>query len=212
MTNDLQKQIAELTAKHELNERIQNLLPGLKASGFLFSYKKRGTEYSVNIDLIETPLPEISGAIQQVLNAFIPDRNAVVSFAGKDDQPTESPFILNWNNGVREKHANIEYNSGEYWVKISVPVNYYSDDCKGVFMRHPSDSEYHYFPGMSADRIRKTELRAYKLDMFEKIGWYGGNVTNFINHEDDREEFESVVLKGHTPQFAEFWQNQLKTL
>ena len=213
MKQTLEQQIAELTAKHNLQQSVENKLPGIaKIYTNDFKYKSKGTKFTLTAYLDEIPLTEIREKINQVITAFPPSRNNCLTLAGKDDQQTGSPFILRFENNIRDNRAQIDYISGEYWIHIQLPVSYYSDDCKGVFMRKVYESEYHYFPGVSDTRIRNMRIRAYKLDMFESCSYYGGNVTNYINHEDDREEFESVVLNGHTPEFSDFWQNQLKTL
>lgn len=213
MKQTLEQQIAQLTAKHNLQQSVESKLPGIdKIYTNDFNYKSKGTKFTFTAYLDEIPLNEIKGKIQQVIAAFPPSRNNSLTFAGKDDQKTESPFILRFKNNIRDNKAEIEYISGEYWVNIQLPVSYYSDDCKGVFMRKVYDSEYHYFPGVSYTKIRDMQIRSYKLDMFESCSYYGGDVINYISHEDDRREFESVVLNGHIPEFSDFWQTQLETL
>lgn len=210
-TNDnLAKQIAELTAKHNLQTSVESKLIGIpKVYTNHFNYGGKGTIYTITAYLDECPLNEIADKIQIVLKAFPATKNNTLTFAGKDNQPTESPFVLRFENNIRDRKAQIEYVSGEYWVHIKLPVNYYSDDVKGVFMRKVYDSEYHYFGGTSMAEINRMQIRAYKLDMFESVKYYGGDTAHFIKDVEDKAEFECVVLYGHTPQFKEFWQKQL---
>lgn len=209
----LEQQIAELTAKHNLQIEVETKLPNIKKIYTNpFNYKGKGTTVTITAYLDEIPLTEISERIQEVIAAFPPTRNNCLTFAGKDDHPTANPYMLRWENGIREKKVKIDYVSGETWVHIQVPISYYSDDCKGQFTRRVTDSELHYFPGESRKEIDRKEILSYKLDMFESCKYYGGSVVNFIESEDDKEEFESVVLKGHTPEFADFWQNQLASI
>ena len=213
MKKNLDQQIAELTAKHNLQQSVENSLPGIaKIYTNEFNYGAKGTKYTFTVYLDEIPLNEIRAKILQVIAAFPPSNNNCLTFAGKDNQQTASPFLLRFQNNIREVKTEIDYISGDYWIHIQTPVSYYSDDCKGVFMRKVYDSEFHYFPGVSGTRIRNMQIRAYRLDMFEKCSYYGGDVVNFIEHDDDKTEFESVVINGHTPEFSEFWQNQLKNL
>lgn len=210
MKQTLEQQIAELTAKHNLQNLVEGKLPGFEGIYTNdFNYKSKGTKYTFTVHLTETPLGEISDKIDKVIAAFPPTKNNSLLFAGKDDHPTLSPFVLSWKNNIRDNKVQIQWVSGDFWAHIELPISYYSDDVKGVFMRKVYDTEHHYFGGVSMDRINKMQIRAYKLDMFESCKYYGGDVVNFIENEEDREEFENVVLKGHTPEFTEFWQNQL---
>lgn len=210
-TKDLQQQIAELTAKHNLQKLVENKLPGM---GTIytneFNYKSKGTKYTFTVNLLKSDLKDIQSKINEVITAFPPTKNNLLSFAGKDDQLTASPFVLRFKNGVRDNSVQIEYVSGDFWAHIELPIAYYSDDCKGIFMRKVYDCEYHYFTGTSMKEILKIQLRAYKLDMFESVKYYGGDVANFIKDNEDKEEFESIVINGHIPQFVEYWQNSLK--
>ncbi len=208
----LEQQIAELTAKHNLQTSVESKLPGMEVYTNDFNHKNKGTKFTFTVYLNEnTPLWEISEKIDKIIKAFPPSRNNCLMFAGKDDHQTASPFLLSWKNNIRSNDVQIQWISGEFWAHISLPIAYYSDDVKGVFMRKVYDSEYHYFGGVSMAKINKMQIRAYKLDMFESCKYYGGDVINFIDHEEDKEEFESVVLKGHVPEFADFWQKQLST-
>lgn len=207
---DLAAQIAELTEKHNLQTLVESKLPGInKVYTNDFNHKNKGTKYTFTAYLTDIPLSEIADKIQEVINAFPPTVNNCLMFAGKDDHPTASPFLLSWKNNIRSNEVQIQWISGEFWAHIDLTITFYSDDCKGVFMRKVYDTEHHYFGGTSMSEINRMQIRAYQLDMFEKCRYYGGDVINFIEHEDDKEEFESVVLKGHIPQFAEFWQKQL---
>ena len=209
----LEQQIAELTAKHNLQQLVESKLPFIsKVYTNDFNYKSKGTKFTFTAYLTDTPLAEIADKIQDILKAFPPTKNNCLLFAGKDDHPTESPFLLSWKNNIRDNGVQIQWVSGEFWAHIDLPISFYSDDCKGVFMRKVYDTEHHYFGGVSMAEINRMQIRAYQLDMFEKCRYYGGDVVNFIDHIEDKEEFESVVLKGHTPQFAEFWQKQLSSL
>jgi hypothetical protein len=209
---DLQSKINELTERHNLQQEIESKLPGLDIYTNFFSHKSLGTTKTFTVKLQDTPLNKIADIIQTVITEFKPSSNAKLSFAGKNDVETNSPFVLRWKNDVRSNIAQIDYVSGEYWIHIDLPIGYYSDDVKGVFQRKVYDSEYHYFTAKSQRAIDNMRLIAYQLDMFESVKYYGGDVVNYINHDDDKAEFESVVLKGHTPEFADFWANQLQEI
>lgn len=207
----LQQQIAELTARYNLQQSVESKLPGIESIYTNdFNHKDKGTKYTFTANIEKCPLKELADKIEQIIKAFPPTRNNCLLFAGKDDHPTGSPFLLSWKNGIRKNEVQIQWVSGEFWAHINLPISYYSDDCKGVFMRKVYESEHHYFGGVSRERINKMQIIAYKLDMFESCKYYGGDVINFIEEGEDREEFECVVLKGHTPQFAAFWQKQLE--
>lgn len=213
MKQTLEQQIAKLTAKHNLQTKVENKLPGIESIYTNdFNHKGKGTKFTFTVNLDELPLKDISAKIEQVIKAFPPTRNNCLLFAGKDDHPTGSPFMLVWDNGIRHNKVKIDWVSGDFWCHIALPIGYYSDDVKGVFMRKVYDTEHHYFGGVSMDRISKMQITSYKLDMFESCKYYGGDVTNFVEDfapPEEVKEFENVVLKGHTPEFTEFWQKHL---
>ena len=210
----LAQKIAELTAKHNLTESVKNALPNLTTSAFPFDYKKRGTKYSVHVNLLKTPLKDIKTAIEQVIAAYPATKNFSLEFASSTVN-TENPYTLRFKNGVRGNSASLEYVSSEYCIHIDIPVSYYSDDVKGVFMRGVTDCEYHYYTGVSMIKIKEIQLTCYKLDLFDNKKYFGGDVVTYLADARDNEdvkEYESVLLTGHTPEFSEWYQTQLENL
>jgi hypothetical protein len=222
--NDLKKQIAELTAKAELQERVENKLPFIDPEKIYtneFNYKKRGTKYTFTVRLnseghpfnkIGIPFSQLRETIKNIVHVF-PPTNKTTVYLASEDVPTAANFVLKWDNSCTGRYkASIEWVSGEFDCQIDLPIDFYSNDVKGVFQRHISDSEYHYFPGTGYTELRRRTFTAYKLDMFEHIKYYGGNVTNYAKYPEQVAEFEHVVLNGHTPQFADFWQKELERM
>ncbi len=201
-TKDLQKQIAELTAKHNLQTSVESKLPGF---GNIytndFNHRSKGTKYTFTVHLQETPLNEIADKIQEVLKAFPPTVNNCLMFAGKDDHPTGSPFMLSWGNNIRNCEVQMQYVSGDFWAHIKLPIEFYND-VKTSFTRKIYDTEHHYFGGVSMKEIQNMQIRAYKLKMFEECRYYGGDVINFIEEGEDKTAFEAVVLTGKLPETA----------
>jgi len=210
--NDLKKEIAELTAKHKLQTSAEKRLKGFKILTFLFSYKKRGTEFNISVDLKDVKLSEIPAALKTITTAYKPTKNAVLSSASGPDVETASAYRLNFKNEIRENYVEIEYVSGKHQISIKLPIAFYSDDIKGVSMGAVTDCEYHYFGGVPMHKIRAMQLRVYSLDLFEKFKYFGRTVVNYIKDVEDKAEFEHVVLNGHTPEFTEFWHKQLNSL
>lgn len=197
-TKDLQKQIEDLTAKHNLQMLVEEKLPGFKGIYTNdFNHKKKGTKYTFTVKLDKEPLENIAVKIQEVIKAFPPTRNNCLLFAGKDDHPTGSPFLLSWENNIRDCGVQIQWISGDFWAHISLPISFYSDKVKVAFYRKVYDTEHHYFGGVSMAEIKNMRIRAYKLGMFESCGYYGGDVVNFIEEDGNKDNFEKVVLTGN---------------
>jgi hypothetical protein len=207
----LDQQIAELTAKHNLQLEVESKFPGLKVNTIFSNRKDLGTTKLFWVKLEDCPLHEIKDNIQRIISAFPPTAKAMI-YKGSKYEETASNFLLRWDNGIRDRKAQIEYVSGEFNAHIDLPVSFFSDDVKGPFHRKVYDTEHHYFGGVSMAEINRMQILAYKLDMFENMQYYGGDCTSYIKDAEDRAEFESVVFTGHVPEFSEFWQKQLASL
>jgi hypothetical protein len=209
--NELEKEIAELTAKHELQQRMDKALPDSEIWAHTQNHSQLGTKFTVHVDLMETPLHQIKAEIERVLQAFSTDKNHILTHPKHEGTETVSPFCLMFQN--KGKHGNtcaITYVSGENWMHIALPIDYYSNDVKEPFQRKIYDTEYGSYEGHSYSELSKMTTIAYRLGMFKSISWYGGDVTHHIINPDEKVEYESVVLTGHIPQFTEGWQESLK--
>jgi hypothetical protein len=208
----LNKKIEELKERDKLDKQVARKMRGIApVSAFPFGYKAKGTDVSLTVNLTKVPLNQVARKIADTLNVYKPTCNNLLMFAGKDDQPTASPFVLRFDNPCTNiGHCTIDYISGKNWIHIDVPLSFYSDDVKGVYMRKVYDSEYHYFTGVSMERLHKLQLRAHCLDMFEVVKYWGGDAANYVTDPADAEEFAHVVTKGHTKEFADFWAKQLE--
>jgi hypothetical protein len=208
----LKAQITELMQREKLQSSVEKKLKGFNVSSMLFAYKSKKTKYSITVDLINEPLENIRKKIQKVLKAFPPSGNNTIYMSGQD-QPTESPFVLRFKNGHYDPYvAQIDYTSKDYWIHINLSVRFYSDDIKGVFIRKVYDSEYHYYIGVPMNKLRKLTKQAYRLDVFENVSFYGGEQVAHTTSKEEAEEFNYVVLNGHTPEFGKFWQDQLEIM
>ncbi len=195
---DLKSQIAELTAKHELQTLVESKLPGIESIYTNdFNYKSKGTKFTFTANLHTLPIEQLPALIQQIIVAFPPTKNNSLMFAGKDDHPTGSPYMVSWDNGIRDNKVQIQWISGDFWAHISLPISFYSDKVKVAFYRKVYDTEHHYFGGISMKEINNMQIRAYKLGMFESCGYYGGDVINFIEKGGNQDQFEKVVLTGN---------------
>jgi len=206
----LQEEIAELTAKHTIQEQGQNMFPDLKLHCYAFSYKEKDTKYSINIDLLKESYGEVKYSkdeilihIQTIISTLPPTKNNILTFASSKDIHTLNPYILHFDNDVHKNSAQIQYVSGEYWVHISLPISFYEgEEILEPYRRNVSDSEYHYFGGTSMSEIRIMQLRAYRLRMFDHTKYYGGDVNCYLMKEEEKEQFESIVLTGKKLQSA----------
>lgn len=206
--SELETKIAALQAEYELQETVTKKLPGIDQDlihTHHFDYKKRGTKYTVNVNLAgnifgqdSLPVDKINTVIQQVIKAFPPTKKATVYTAG-DDKPTESKFILRWKNsaGGHASTAEISYVSKEYEIDVQLPLDFYKEVYE-PFHRKLYDCEYHYYVGTSHSELLRMQIRAYRLKSFafERMSYYGGDVVNYAARPECVAEFEKIVLTG----------------
>jgi hypothetical protein len=114
------------------------------------------------------------------------NKTTKIGFAGKDDIVVKSPFKLNINNPARPYEGNsfsfhIDYDSDKYDMQIIVPIEMVKDFVERT-QRGVTDSEHHYFTGVSMSELHNMRLMAYDFAFKHKltgkvISWYGGDKT-----------------------------------
>lgn len=217
ITQQFAEQQAKLRAEHEIclpmALYIDNLSSAWHHLATRISVFNNGGPFAT-IDLTKTPLANVHEILTDIkLRAYLD----VVQPTKICDQLTDhkSPFRFRIENGINEIEASIKFfvklDGGQIGqISIDVPLAYYSDDIIGHGYRGVYETQRHYFPGMSAQRIGKLKIPCAWLELFDRINWYGGDKETLVMIQEDVEQFEHVIFNGHTPEFTEFWTNQLR--
>lgn len=91
-----------------------------------------------------------------------------------------TPFRVDIKNPARPSNAypfcfKISWKSGDIEVSASIPIDFAPDFSRAI-EREIYDCEYHYFIGVSDNKLRSMRIRAYTFNG-PVIGWYGGDKT-----------------------------------
>ncbi len=198
----LEEKIAKVTAEHNIEvalekrlTKVKKILPDLDINICENTWKSDETEFSVRVDLTKQMLGAIPSVLTKIIEAFKPTRNNFLGFAGHGDIQTESPYLLRAKNGINTKEFTLEFMSGQYDLRIKLPVDHYKEVLhKGS--RGVTDSELHYYGGTSMAEIRKMSLNTNCINLFETQPYYGGDIVSHILDKKQMEEFEYVIING----------------
>lgn len=198
MSTDLEQQIAELKAKHELQQSVEAKLPNEHIYTNLFDYD--GHKFTMTVHLQDAELDTIQGRLKKIVEAYPPTENAKTVINGKNKSKTLSPYLLKFRNETRGKlNVQLEWISGEFWVHVDLPLQYYSL-AVAYFNRKIYDTQYHYFVGVSMAELRNITVRAATLSdpqvKFHRVPYYGGDVHWSVINKQHVKEFEDLVLNG----------------
>lgn len=168
---DLQLQIAELTAKHELETFAQNMFPSLKVLSILSNNKKRfviTAENSEHFNEIISKLPPTNPT-------------TTIGYASKEPTLLNTPFRIDLDNPCKTSEYSkfklkIDYISNDIHVDIELPIELIKEWVYAT-NRNITDCEYHYFTGSSMVELRKIKVRCYAFNTPSQISWFGGNKT-----------------------------------
>lgn len=167
MTTTLKQQIAELTAKHELDEFAKNLFPDIKTMSVLSGKNKR---------IYFTPDPI---DFKKIIDKLPPsETNFTLSGASGMIAELSTPYRIDIDNPCRPNNfspfrIDISYKSGDYEISIELPINAVSNwVTTGV--RTITDSEYHYF--INESNLHKKQVMCYSFKS-PQVNWHGGNKT-----------------------------------
>lgn len=166
----LQEQIAELTAKHELQEYADNLLPALDKMTILSSGKKRIIVRAKTID-----------EFKQAFSALPPtNHTTLIGSATSKEKVLNVPYRVDIDNPASPNQYHnfkfeITYRSNNIEVNIEMPIGFINEFTSRSD-RNVSDSEYHYFTGVSEQKLRTMKVMCYNFKGAQ-ISWYGGNKT-----------------------------------
>ncbi len=179
MKTELEKQIEALKLEHEHKTTTSEKLGDIKHLAYLSEWKDK-TSYVVNADCKNME------EAKKVLTEYKPtNKNTVIGTASdKYYKDLKTPFKVTIKNPPVQNSAQayelkISYESDKHDVTITMPIEYIKDMVK-TEERHITSSEYHYFIGMSHERLRTHRVRCYKFVNVlndEVINWYGGDQT-----------------------------------
>lgn len=101
-----------------------------------------------------------------------------------------SPFRVDIENPARCNTYSpflykIGWQSGDIEMSVEMPIEAAPDFCRRID-RNISDSEYHYFIGVSETKLRSMRVPAYTFNG-NCISWYGGNKT--LTSESETNDF-----------------------
>ena len=137
---------------------------------------------------------ELIEEISSIIKEYTPGGNVVVY----DKVKTFSPFEVNVEyDRFSGAKASIRYTDVD---NLDIHIEFdartlYSDSIRDSF-RKITDSEHHYYTGMSyieMDRLRQPTIQ---LTKFSSKEYYGGHFTTYLSVEGKEEEFKEYVLTG----------------
>lgn len=185
---ELENGISELNAKIEKEHVLKNFVslnfPNIKNTSYINDWNNK-SENIINFDCKDLE------DFKHILKTLKPTNKKTVIGTASDKyyKSLKTPFRLNVKNppvvnSAQNYEINISYISGIYNVSIDVPLSLIDKDFFLVTQRSITDSEYHYFIGVSMAEIRNRRLRKYTFANVNTAGtnskvinWYGGDVT-----------------------------------
>ena len=93
---------------------------------------------------------------------------------GHDKMEYRFPYQIGVDNGINNIIGRIDYDSeklGRVWIKVDISV---MEDILTGHSRGISDTEHHYFGGVSMAAIREMRISA-KTFKKDSVGYHGGN-------------------------------------
>lgn len=110
----------------------------------------------------------------------------------------DTPFKLTLENPASPSQyqgftLDIKYQAEGFMIWIQLPQSLVNEFCERS-QRNPTDSEQHYFLGVSQKQYREMRIMSYKWKGFNNcIGWYGGNQT--LTDSDKTKEIMNFLTK-----------------
>ena len=119
--------------------------------------------------------------IRKILERLPPvNETTTLKVSGKE-QVIDSPYRIDLKNPavvnlVSQHEMYISYKTEHFGVTIVVPISMCMDYVI-EYQRQITDSEYHYFIGVTHQQLRKKKVTAYTFENANIITWYGGTHT-----------------------------------
>lgn len=189
---DLNEKIEQLREEYVFEQEAARLLPEGTDFMAIIHRRKNKNEYAIKIKA--SSLKEAA----ELLKIFEPSEvSCVVGSSGKD-RLLSIPWRIDVINPCKPSELfpfclQVYYQSKQYSITIQVLAN----TLTGYLIageRNIYDTEHHYFTGQSYDKLRNMKVRCYGFGAFEKISWYGGDITLLDTHR--ALEIIEVLKKG----------------
>lgn len=183
-TKELDKKIAALRMEHEFKGMVADVIPGIDTLAYL-----TGHENDKKRILAKCKTPD---EFKAVLAAYPATNEQTTIGTATDKYHTvlNSPFRVDIENPARCNTYSpflykIGWQSGDIEMSVEMPIEAAPDFCRRID-RNISDSEYHYFIGVSETKLRSMRVPAYTFNG-NCISWYGGNKT--LTSESETNDF-----------------------
>jgi hypothetical protein len=123
--------------------------------------------------------------IYKIIAAIPPIKNRSLTFAGKDPQPTFSPFIVdfqNYEHGHNEVKIRYYSEFGDIWITFKPQL--YNED---KIQRYLKKGKHKGFG-------RYERIAVFVHNWPHRIAYYGNTYSYYAPSEDLKEDFENAIL------------------
>lgn len=184
----LEQKIELLKADDSWKKQVKNDFPKIEHLAFMSYLDKKRAIFTCKT------LQEAS----EVLNKYLAtETEHKIDVSGKTGFKTiNSPYRIDITNPAKTSEYSpykfsISYMSDNIDVEIDLPIDYI-DEYTLLTTRGITESEYHWFVGVSYEKLRNMRLHAYQFTK-QEISWYGGNKT-LIDSEITNEIINKIKL------------------
>jgi len=142
---------------------------------------------------------ELIEIISKVLKKFPEGTNPYkIGMSDCKGRDNTSPFSLSIKNPSKGRsNAVLRYiTKDDIQIQIEFDENVMYNDMLGRETRKVTESEYHYFTGISKREITEMRIPRKFLKGFKFVRFYGGNCTSYSDDESHNEIFKKTITKG----------------
>lgn len=173
--NELSRQIEKLTAEHNFKNEVAEILKGFDYLAFITEWKNKDQKRIIAKCKTKAEAAEVL--------AKYPATNNITSIGTateKSHVEYENSFRIDidnpptYNSSQYYKYC-ISYESNGIDMQITIPVTEMPEFSERK-ERGITDSEYHYFTGVSMAKLRTMVVPCYVFKA-PQVNWYGGNKT-----------------------------------
>lgn len=188
MNTQIKEQVKKLIEDDKLKQEALKMFPNYKPFTIIHEWKGE-KEKCIYITL------ENKDNVKDILNIAPPiNKTNIVEVNGKQTE-LSTPFRINLENPAQPAFSYIHrieiiYKAKKHTVKITLPIKEIEQFVVRT-SRRITDCEYHYFVGMSYEKLIRHTVMAYEFKYnVNVVNWYGGNktlldanvVNEIINH------------------------------
>jgi hypothetical protein len=174
-TNELNAKIAKLQKEYELEAKAAEKLGSIKHMTIIHEWKSGDKE---RIIINPANLDEFKAAL--LAYPATNEKTVIGTATDKYYKELATPYRMDIDNPAKPCQwqpfeIHIEYWSDKTEIQIEMPIEYVQDFVN-ISERGITDSEYHYFIGVSHTGLRNMHVTCYNFKG-QQMGWYGGNKT-----------------------------------